>query len=135
MISVFLVALMLVSTSVEVDGELNIEDEPPENINQNKKAIKVLESREDFDTFVTNDINQIVVIGFFKDPVSKEAEEFRKAAESNDVDVQFGITSNDDLLKKVQDDHLVILIKGFDERVNKIEGEITAELQKNSDLI
>ena len=31
------------------------------------------------------------------------------------------------LMKKVQDEHLVILIKGFDERVNKLEGEITAE--------
>ena len=72
MISVFLVALLLVSTSVEEDGDISIENETPENLSHKKQAIKVLEHKEDFDTFVTNDINQVVIIGFSRIPSQKK---------------------------------------------------------------
>merc|ERR1711892_747492 len=92
-----------------------------------ESAIKMLESKEDFDNFVTNDIEKVVVIGFFKDAVSVEAMAYKTAAEAFGKEVEFGITSNNVLMTKVKDENLILLIKGFDEGMNKLEGAITSE--------
>ena len=106
---------MVIISSLEEDGS-----------NENNPKVHTLDSKEDFDSFVTNDINEVVVIGFFKDSNSIEALAFKDAAEAVN-DVRFGITSNNDLMEKIKTKNLIILIKSFDEGMNKFDGEITVE--------
>jgi len=89
-------------------------------------AAKSLESKEDADNFVSD--NQVAVIGFFKDPIAKEAVAFASAADLHE-DVNFAITSNSAVFSQfaVTDDAAVILLKKFDEGRNNLEGDITSE--------
>merc|ERR1712179_11618 len=89
-------------------------------------AAKSLEPKEDADNFVSD--NQVAVIGFFKDPIAKEAVAFASAADLHE-DVNFAITSNSAVFSQfaITDDAAVILLKKFDEGRNNLEGDITSE--------
>nr|WLF82762.1 putative disulfide isomerase [Tityus melici] len=73
------------------------------------------------------DSQDVVVIGFFKDPESKLAKEYLDAAFTID-DQPFGITSDENVYKefKVEKD-TIILFKKFDEGKNEFDGEITQD--------
>merc|ERR1719295_2502884 len=87
---------------------------------------KTLSTSEDSKAFVAD--NQVAVIGFFKDPIAKEAVAYATAADTFD-DVDFAITSNTELFSEygITDDAAVILLKKFDEGRNNLEGDITSE--------
>jgi len=89
-------------------------------------AAKSLESKEDADNFVSD--NQVAVIGFFKDPIAKEAVAFATAADAHE-DVNFAITSNSAVFSQfaITDDAAVVLLKKFDDGRNNLEGDITFE--------
>jgi len=89
-------------------------------------AAKTLSTSEDSKAFVAD--NQVAVIGFFKDPIAKEAVAYATAADTFD-DVNFAITSNTELFSEygITDDAAVILLKKFDEGRNNLEGDITTE--------
>ena len=89
-------------------------------------AAKSLATRDEANAFVL--ANQVSVIGFFKDPVAKEAVAFATAADANE-EVNFAITSNNDVfgLFEVLDDAAVVILKKFDEGRNNLEGDITVE--------
>ena len=89
-------------------------------------AAKALANRDEANAFVL--ANKVVVIGFFKDPVAKEAIAFATAADANE-EVLFAITSNTDVfaLFEVNDDAAVVLLKKFDEGRNNLEGDVTVE--------
>ncbi|XP_033895514.3 protein disulfide-isomerase isoform X1 [Acipenser ruthenus] len=71
--------------------------------------------------------SEVVVIGFFKDVESTDAQAFVNAAESID-DVPFAITSSDDVFSKYEvTKDSVVLFKKFDEGRNTFEGEATKE--------
>jgi len=74
----------------------------------------------------------VTVIGFFKDVECDEAKQFLEAAAGND-DHPFAITSEQaviDALYEGCEDKSVVLLKDFDEKKNKHEGEITADAIK-----
>jgi len=89
-------------------------------------AATALANRDEANAFVL--ANKVSVIGFFKDPVAKEAIAFATAADANE-EVLFAITSNTDVfgLFEVNDDAAVVLLKKFDEGRNNLEGDITVE--------
>ncbi|XP_058848425.1 protein disulfide-isomerase isoform X1 [Acipenser ruthenus] len=71
--------------------------------------------------------SEVVVIGFFKDVESTDAQAFVNAAESID-DVPFAITSSDDVFSKYEvTKDSVVLFKKFDEGRNTFDGEATKE--------
>merc|ERR1711892_1069405 len=77
-------------------------------------AAKTLETTEDADAFMKD--NRVAALGFFKDPIAKEA-------------VAFAIISNSAVFAHfdVKDDAAVIVLKKFDEGRNNLEGDITVE--------
>jgi protein disulfide-isomerase A1 len=89
-------------------------------------AAKSLDSKEDAEAFVSE--NRVAVIGFFKDPIAKEAVAFATAADAHE-DANFAITKNSAVFSHfgVTDDAAVILLKKFDEGRNNLEGDITFE--------
>jgi len=89
-------------------------------------AAKSLETKEDADSFVND--NKVAVIGFFKDPIAKEAVAFATAADAHE-DANFAITSNSAVFSQfaITDNAAVILLKKFDEGRNNLEGDITSE--------
>jgi len=72
--------------------------------------------------------NKVVVIGFFKDASSKEAEAFSTVANSNE-EVVCASTSSEEIftLFNIVDDSAVVILKKFDEGRNQLEGDITVE--------
>merc|ERR1712106_703049 len=89
-------------------------------------AAKTLETTEDADAFMKD--NRVAALGFFKDPIAKEAVAFATAADANE-DVNFAIISNSAVFAHfdVKDDAAVIVLKKFDEGRNNLEGDITVE--------
>merc|ERR1719500_1320735 len=89
-------------------------------------AAQALANKDEANAFVL--ANQVAVIGFFKDPIAKEAVAFATAADANE-EVLFAITSNTDVfaLFEVNDDAAVVLLKKFDEGRNNLEGDITVK--------
>jgi len=89
-------------------------------------AAQALATKDEANAFVL--ANKVAVIGFFKDPLAKEAIAFATAADANE-EVLFAITSNTDVfaLFEVNDDAAVVLLKKFDEGRNNLEGDITVE--------
>merc|ERR1712106_292022 len=83
-------------------------------------AAKTLETTEDADAFMKD--NRVAALGFFKDPVAKEAVAFATAADANE-EVNFAITSNNDVfgLFEVIDDAAVVILKKFDEGRNNLK--------------
>jgi len=89
-------------------------------------SAKQLDSQDEAKEFVS--ANKVTVLGFFKDPASKEAAAFKQAADTLD-DVIFAITDKDEVfaLFDIKDDAGVILLKKFDEGRNQLAGDITKE--------
>eukprot|EP00090_Calanus_glacialis_P031723 TRINITY_DN52718_c0_g1_i1.p1 TRINITY_DN52718_c0_g1~~TRINITY_DN52718_c0_g1_i1.p1 ORF type:complete len:493 (-),score=188.68 TRINITY_DN52718_c0_g1_i1:46-1446(-) len=89
-------------------------------------AAKTLTTTEEATAFVKD--NQVAVIGFFKDPIAKEAVAFATAADANE-EVNFAVTSNSAIFSQFEviDDAAVVLLKKFDEGRNNLEGDITVE--------
>jgi len=87
---------------------------------------KLIETKEDFNELVTKP--DVAVLGFFKDLQSPEALAFTEAADDNMV-IPFGITSTTELFQlfRVVDDSGVIILKKFDEGMNRLEGDISSE--------
>ncbi|CAE1313662.1 PDIA1 [Acanthosepion pharaonis] len=73
------------------------------------------------------DKEEVVVIGFFQDPESADAQAFTKVASKID-DIPFAITSNADVFKEhgLEKDG-ILLYKKFDEGKNKFEGAISTD--------
>jgi len=103
-------------TSAEIVNWLKKKTGPPAATLASVSDAKALIDRED-----------VVVIGFFQDPESADAQAFTKAASKID-DIPFGITSQADIFKEhgLEKDG-IILYKKFDEGKNKFEGDVTAE--------
>jgi len=97
----------------------------PEIVNWLKKKTgppaEALEKVEDAKAFIDKD--DVVVVGFFKDQTAAAAKVFLEVASGMD-DVNFGITSHDDLFgeHKVEKDS-VVLFKKFDEGRNDLSAD------------
>ena len=92
---------------------------------------KTLATAEEAAAFVAS--KSVTVVGFFKDVESDAAKEYLKVASTTD-DHPFGITSEQaviDSLYEGCEDGSVVLLKDFDEKKNKFEGEVTAEAVKS----
>merc|ERR1712142_268361 len=87
---------------------------------------KLIVTKEDFNELLTKP--EVGVLGFFKDLESEESQAYLEAADEN-LFIPFGITSSSNLfsLFQVPGDSEVILLKKFDEGLNRLDGKITAE--------
>lgn len=103
-------------TSSEIVSWLKKKTGPPATVLASISDAKALIDKE-----------EVVVVGFFQDPESADAQAFTKVASKID-DVPFAITSNADIFKEhgLEKDG-ILLYKKFDEGKNKFDGAISAD--------
>lgn len=93
---------------------------------KSEDPVKIIDTKEDMNELLTKP--DVAVLGFFKDLESDEAQAYIEAADENMV-VPFGITLRPEVFQlfRVVDESEVIILKKFDDGMNRMDGKITAE--------